>query len=57
VVSLPENSAELKTILDQLDEILLDQALERARKVYQKVLMEIDKTLAEHRLPVCTLST
>lgn len=49
MVSLPENSTELKTILGQLDKLLLDQALEWARKAYKNVLMEIDKTLAEHR--------
>ena len=49
MVSLPENSTELKTMLGQLDKILLDRALEWARKAYKKVLMEMDKTLAEHR--------
>ena len=49
MVSLPENGTELKEILGELDKALLDKALEWAREAYKKVLMEIDKTLAEHR--------
>jgi hypothetical protein len=49
VVSLPENSAELKTIIGQADKVLLDQALEWARKAYKTILAQTDKALAEHR--------
>ena len=49
MASLLENGTELKKILGQLDKVLLGEALEWARETYKKVLMEIDKTLAEHR--------
>jgi len=49
VVSLPENSTELKAILGQLDKALLDKALEWARKAYKTILAQTDKALAEHR--------
>ena len=49
MVSLPENSTELKAILGQLDKALLDKALEWARKAYKTILAQTDKALAEHR--------
>jgi hypothetical protein len=49
VVSLPETGTELKTILGQLDKVLLDQALEWARKMYKAILVQTDEGLAKHR--------
>ena len=49
MVSLAENSTELKEILGELDKLLLDKALEWARKTYKTILTQTDKALAEHR--------
>jgi hypothetical protein len=49
VVSLPENGKELKEILGELDKLLLDKALEWARKTYKMILTQTDKALTEHR--------
>ena len=49
MVSLPENGTELTAILGQLDNALLDKALEWARKVYKTILAQTDQALAEHR--------
>jgi hypothetical protein len=42
VVSLPETGTELKAILGQLDKVLLDQALEWARKMYKAILVQTE---------------
>jgi hypothetical protein len=49
VVSLPENGTELKVILGELDKLLLDKALEWARKAYESILAQTDKALAARR--------
>ena len=51
MVSLPETGTELKAILGQLDEVLLGEALQGARKVYQTILAQTDEALAKHRSP------
>ena len=51
MVSLPETGKELKAILGQLDKILLGEALQGARKVYQTILAQTDEALAKHRSP------
>ena len=49
MVSLAENGTELKEILGELDKLLLDKALEWARKKYKEILAQIDEALAAHR--------
>lgn len=48
-ISVPETAAELKKYLKQLDQIVLDKAIESGRKYYQTILEEVDKSIAENR--------
>ena len=47
--SVPQNAAALNICLQRLDRILMDEALEWARKCYKAMLEELDELIAEHR--------
>ncbi|MFQ5875851.1 MAG: ISLre2 family transposase [Dehalococcoidia bacterium] len=48
-ISLPGSAAELKVFLQGLDRLLLEKALEWARKTYQAILEQVEQLIAEHR--------
>lgn len=48
-ISLPDSLAELKELLQHLDQFLLDKALEYMRKCYKAILEDVDEAISEHR--------
>ncbi len=48
-ISVPQNAAALNTFLQRLDKVLMDAAIEWARKCYEAILEELDGLIAEHR--------
>jgi len=47
--SLPQSLEELKSWLQQLDEVLFKKAIEWAKQCYKSILEKLDKALTEHR--------
>ena len=48
-ISVPQNPAALNTILEQLDRVLLEKAIEWAQTCYKAILEKLDGLLAQHR--------
>ena len=48
-ISVPQNAAALNPFLQRLDKVLMDTAIEWARKCYEAILEELDRLIAEDR--------
>lgn len=47
--SLPDSGTELKSLVQGLDKVILEKAMEWGRKCYKALLEEVDEALAEHK--------
>lgn len=48
-ISLAQSATELKSILRNLDEVLIKKAFELARKWFKAIMEQLDKVIAKHR--------